>query len=83
MARGLILLNDSTSGDGAMEFAVLRASDRIQVESITFGWLQSEDAKASVAEYLSALADGSRCGVPSKEPTPNIPHPDGSCRHCA
>ena len=41
---GLLFLNDSTSEDGAQEYAVVRESDSIQLESITFGWCTYEKA---------------------------------------
>jgi hypothetical protein len=41
---GYLYLNDSLSPDGAQEFAIVRESDRVQVESITFGWCNHDQA---------------------------------------
>ncbi len=41
---GYLFLNDSTSEDGAQEFAVVREDGMQQVESITFGWCSEERA---------------------------------------
>ncbi|MEZ5065892.1 MAG: hypothetical protein R3B81_14255 [bacterium] len=46
----LLFLNDSTSEDGAQEYAVF-AGDR-QVESITFGWCTLERAEELVCQVL-------------------------------
>jgi len=43
---GLLFLNDSFSGDGPQEYAVIRAGR--QVESITFGWCTFEQALALI-----------------------------------
>ncbi len=82
--RDLVLLNDSTSEDGAMEFTVVRlvGGVAIESESITFDWLNSDDARASTADYLEALNAGTKPGIPGT-PINLTPHPDGSCRHCA
>ncbi len=50
---GYLFLNDSTSEDGAQEFAVVREEDGQQVESITFSWCTEERAAKHV---LNALA---------------------------
>jgi hypothetical protein len=41
---GYLFLNDSLSPDGAQEYAVVRESDSVQVESITFGWCTRDRA---------------------------------------
>jgi hypothetical protein len=50
---GYLFLNDSTSENGAQEFAVVREEDCQQVESITFGWCTEERA---AKHLLNALA---------------------------
>jgi len=49
------LLNDSTSPDGAQEYAIVRKTDLKQVESVTFGWMSEKET----LEYLKSMADGS------------------------
>jgi len=52
---GFYLLNDSTSADGAQEYAIVRKANLKQVESVTFGWMSVKRA----LEYLQSLLDGS------------------------
>lgn len=47
-------VNDSTSPDGAQEWAIVRLSDGVQLESVTFGWMSREEAEA----YLARVMDG-------------------------
>lgn len=51
--QALLFLNDSTSEDGAQEYAVLEEEGR-QVESITFGWCD----KAKAEEHIRAVLAG-------------------------
>ena len=39
---GYLYLNDSTSEDALQEYAVVRKSDLVQVESITVSWMEPE-----------------------------------------
>ena len=56
-----VWLNDSTSPDGAQEFAVCRAamdnSDLRQLESITFGWCDYEQALELILATLNGDDD--------------------------
>jgi hypothetical protein len=74
----LLFLNDSTSGDGAQEYAVVRHGQ--QIESITFGWC--DEAKA--LGYIRALRDGT-LGEAYAVVTNRIetPRAHGRCHHCA
>jgi hypothetical protein len=58
LCEGVLWLNDSTSPDGAQEWAVVRASDHQQLESITVGWATPEDDKKQVAEIQARFANG-------------------------
>lgn len=51
---GVVFLNDSTSADGAQEYAIYDERARLQIESITFGWC--DEAKA--LDYVQRLAWG-------------------------
>lgn len=75
-AGSLILLNDSTSGDGAQEYGVLR--DGHQIESITVSWMTIPELQ----ELLHKLDQNSLEGVDTG-PYAVKPHPIGSCIHCA
>lgn len=78
---GLLWLNDSTSADGAQEFAVIRESDGRQLESITVGWCSA----ARLLEYHEKLS------APGAEPQMSWVLPSGAidsregheCHHCA
>lgn len=66
---GYLYLNDSSSEDSAFELGIVRKSDLVQVESITFGWLGQgitrgnnethEDYRARqlAAQYAATLAE--------------------------
>jgi hypothetical protein len=78
-------LNDSTSPDGAQEYAVLKRNGRhgtpIQIESITFGWCGETQALEYILETLDGKDDQSlfrRDVVPLLE----APKQHGRCTHC-
>lgn len=52
---GWIFLNDATSEDGAQEYGVIERRDGklVQVESVTFSWMDREQALAFIREALS------------------------------
>ena len=59
---GYLFLNDSTSEDGAQEYAVVKkptepGGQHIQVESITFGWCSYDQALDSIRRVLSGEYD--------------------------
>lgn len=59
---GYLFLNDSTSEDGAREYAVVKkpagpGGQFVQVESITFGWCSYERALDHVRRALSGEFD--------------------------
>ena len=72
----LLLLNDSTSEDGAQEYAVLRGSR--QVESLTVSWCTRERLSAR----LEALHAGEGT-VDMGEVHGLEEHPAGVCEACA
>jgi len=51
---GFLWLNDSTSEDGAQEYAVIREVDKQQVESITASWCDH----AELVGFATQLAAG-------------------------
>lgn len=77
----LVLLNDSTSEDGASEWAIFRdpkpCVPAIQIESITFGWMTS----ATALECLRRLQGGRLC-TPMGSFMLWLDHPV-DCAYCA
>jgi hypothetical protein len=55
---GYAFLNDSTSPDGAGEWAIVRLSDGAQLESVTFSWMERDEAEAYIARVLAGELDG-------------------------
>ena len=49
--EGLLWLNDSTSEDAIQEYAVVRTSDRIQLDSVTVGWCDKENIEKYQHEF--------------------------------
>jgi len=84
---GFLFLNDSTSEDGAQEFAVVkRPADSdgafVQVESITFGWC----SPAQALEYVRAAVAGEMDGTNlcrQVHPQLDTPTTHGRCHLCA
>lgn len=52
----LLWLNDSTGPNGAQEYAVLRARDLVQIESVTVSWCTLPRLR-EIAARISAEAD--------------------------
>lgn len=83
---GYLWLNDSTSPDGAQEYAVIKkpgsTGKPVQVESITFGWCDKVQALAYILLTLAGKDDhNSFCRV--VEPVLQTPAEHGRCPHCA
>lgn len=74
--KGFLFLNDSFSEDGSAEFAVVRESDGVQVESITFGWCTEAEAVGYINEVVAGSAVEGRAVAVKR-------HPAGSCHLCA
>jgi len=80
---GYWFVNDATSPDGAQEYAVLRlVGDRyIQIESITFSWLQPERALAIIRQVLAGKFDGENYGAVESHQIVT-PQQHGVCWQC-
>lgn len=66
---GYVYANDSTSGDGAQEYAVLRPisdGEFIQIESITFSWCSFTQAREYIACVSRGEFDSNQYGVISR-----------------
>lgn len=55
---GLLFLNDSFDENGAAEFAVVDEGRGLQVESITFSWMNAQKATESIKGLLASKAEG-------------------------
>lgn len=81
---GYLFLNDSTSEDGAQEYAVLKvaAAAHIQIESITFGWCKPDRALELIREVLAGKYDAAGFYGPV-QPRLDTPDKHGRCGLCA
>jgi len=77
--NGLLYLNDSTSGDGAQEYAVIRRSDMRQIESVTFRWTRGEDA----LDWIRSASPEMEPQFEFVLPLSALDHPVGPCYLCA
>ena len=82
-----LFLNDSTSEDGAQEYAVVKggrlgASHHLQIESITFSWCNHERALEHIARTLAGDNDSNDFARPVV-PRLETPEEHGRCHHCA
>lgn len=78
--RDYLYLNDSTSEDGAQEYAIVKnhKSTYRQIESITFGWCSREKA----LEYVNDISQG-KYDNEGYEVTPRIDGEGHLCQLCA
>jgi hypothetical protein len=75
---GLLLVNDSTSADGAQEYAVFRMDrPNRQIESITVSWCTAERLMGLLGRLLDGSNPGCDMGTAELQP-----HKDGACVHC-
>ena len=80
-----LFLNDSTSEDGAQEYAVIHEPSSRQCESITFGWCSHDKA----LEYIEQTLRGefkawNSPTLPAFNPgVVQTPEEHGECAHCA
>ena len=83
---GYLWLNDSTSPDGAQEYAVLKQDGGngkpVQIESITFGWCDEVKALAYIRDTLAGNDDRSSF-CREVDPISQPPSEHGRCPHCA
>jgi hypothetical protein len=77
-------LNDSTSPDGAQEYAIVRRDRKrlIQIESITFGWCDEAKSLEYVRDILAGRYNRSDFAR-SVRPILETPDTHGRCEHCA
>ncbi len=72
-------LNDSTNEDAVQEFAVVRAQDLVQVESITVSWAGADDLVELAERFADASTETTNYG---RIEAANLEHPQ-LCAHCA
>lgn len=79
-------LNDSTGPDGAQEYALIKIDDghghSLQIESITFGWCNQQQALEHIQATLAGRYDHSDFAH-AVDPTIETPEQHGRCHHCA
>lgn len=82
-----ILLNDATHEDGAAEFGVCRStqpSEWIQVESITFSWIDERKAAELIRAAIASEFDSNDFARPiNLEGRLDDPQSHGRCHLCA
>ena len=80
-------LNDSTSPDGAQEFAVVRIDSETdsmtQVESLTVSWMDYDELLAVMPATLRNQHDAENGWGRLVSPTIQSPQEHGRCQHCA
>lgn len=77
-------VNDATCADGAQEYAVLRAEGDgyVQIESLTFSWMNTERALQLIRRVLAGDYDTERYGfIPTHQL--QIPAQHGICSLCS
>jgi len=80
---GALFLNDSSSADGAQEYA-LCTLDGVQVDSVTFGWMSKDQAEAFLVDCLPDIVTGRTPVMQRTVPIHIDTYQDhGRCRHCA
>jgi hypothetical protein len=82
---GYLFLNDSTSEDGAQEFAVVKrmpGGTLRQVESITFGWCSETQALDYIRRSIAGEFDRADYAK-TVSPRLETPEEHGRCGHCA
>lgn len=78
---GYLYLNDSSSEDGAAEYAIYKDGDPTgQIESITFGWCSEAEALKYIQEITAGKYDDARWETPAVKFTVGVPH---TCSRCA
>ncbi len=75
----LVFLNDSTSPDGAQEYAVFDIFAKKQIESLTVSWY---DNVYKLEKEISSLLKSNEHHILHRD-MPSLNHPEGSCMHCA
>lgn len=79
---GTLWLNDSTSEDGAAEFAVLRETSRgswRQIESVTVSWIE----RGKLLELAERIDRGDLDDNSARVARPQLDHSEASCELCA
>lgn len=79
-----VFVNDSTSGDGAQEYAVLRPdeNDYVQIESLTFSWMTECDALGITQRVLAGEFDCHVFGERIDRRRLQTPVEHGRCHLC-
>ena len=79
-----LFVNDATGPDGAQEYAALKScgDHYVQIESLTFSWMNNERALDIIRRVLAGEFDDEHYGVvPARRLQTPAEH--GRCHHCA
>lgn len=79
-----LFVNDATCADGAQEYAALKpcGDNYVQIESLTFSWMNYERALEIIREVLAGHFDQERYGLVANARI-QTPAQHGRCHHCA
>ena len=80
---GYLYLNDSTSEDGAAEYAIVKEATGIQVESITFCWTTDAQAVRYIQKISAGKYDGENYGCALSNSARIEPSGHHACHLCA
>jgi hypothetical protein len=80
---GYLFVNDATSADGAQEYGVLRDSggQYVQIESLTFSWMDQVKALDTIRRVLAGEFDNERYGIVETHRI-QTPAEHGRCHLC-
>lgn len=79
-----LFVNDATGPDGAQEYAALKpvGEDYVQIESLTFSWMNREQALDIIRRVLAGEFDHESYGAIESRRI-QTPAEHGRCGHCA
>ena len=79
-----LFVNDATCADGAQEYAALKrlGEHYVQVESLTFSWMNEQQALDIIRRVLAGEFDQDHYGLVAPHQI-QTPSQHGRCHHCA
>jgi hypothetical protein len=81
--EGYLFLNDSTSENGAQEYAVVKEATGQQVESLTVSWMEYPQALAHITAAVTGEYDDQRLATLDVTSRYQAPAEHGRCHLCA
>ena len=82
--NGYLFVNDATCADGAQEYGVLRLNGEgyVQIESLTFSWMNQAKALDIIRRVVAGEYDAPRYGAVDASRV-ETPEQHGRCHLCA